>query len=308
MTSRNLDVVALGSCYVDINAEKMPFGSDGIPAETELVGAGYEAVPGGSAVNFCRLLAQLGANPAFIGMAGQDPHGEMLGRLLGQNNVQSALILRPYLQTNVSFNMTNLQGEHIMLVAGTANAALDPVAVWSQLEQLLPQSKLLYLGGCFKLKAFEQSFIKVADIASQSGVKLVIDHGRMPTDIAPSMLEAVKQLVLRADYYFPSRKEFCQLWQVSDIEEGLRHLRDQAPELTVVVKDGSNGAFFWADDSIQHVPGEKVKHPVNVTGAGDSFNAGVMAAITQGHELNEAIDYGCRVTAAKIQNQPLPLL
>jgi|SRR5215213_10164884 len=306
--NKNLDALAIGSAYLDTNASDYSFGDDGIRVDTELIGGEYENVPGGSAVTFCLLLGRLGLMTAFVGMAGTDQNGDILSRLLQESGVRPVLSRRPDLQTNISYNVTNLDGKHIMLVAGTANAALNGEAVLSQLESVASDTKLLYLGGCFKLKSLAGDFMRIADVADQHGMQIVVDHNRIPGDVSDEMLAAVKQLVLRAAYYFPARDEFCELWNVPDVETGLRQLHGRAPHLVVVVKDGDNGAFHGANDAVQHVPTNKVEKVVHATGAGDSFNAGVMTALANDQPLATAITYGCRVAAAKIAGQPLPQL
>jgi ribokinase len=302
------DVIAVGTCYVDINASNFPFPGTGIPVETELIGGDYEKVPGGSAVNFCRLLGKLGLETAFIGMAGEDLDGNDLELLLEQFGIQAELIHRPELQTSLGFNLTNPQGEHIMQVVGTAHNALHPDFVIPKLEQTLAGAKLLYLGGCFKLKAFAGAFGEVVRLAQKHSAGLVVDHGRIPDDVSDEMLSAVSELAKGAAYYFPSRDEFCRLWNVASIEDGLRLLHEQSPKLTVVTKDGSNGAYYWANDAVQHTKAEKVDNVVDVTGAGDSFNAGVMAAILQELPLSDAVTYGCRVAGAKVAGRAIPSL
>lgn len=87
-------------------------------------------------------------------MSGTDVNGDTLESLLTQQGVRATLIRRSDLLTNIGFNITNPDGEHTMFVAGTANAALSPDAVMPHLEEILPEVKVLYLGGCFKLRAF----------------------------------------------------------------------------------------------------------------------------------------------------------
>lgn len=302
------DVIAVGSCYFDTNLFDYPFASGGIPVETELVGGGYETVAGGSAVAFCRLLSKLGTKTGFIGMAGQDYFGDALERSLHQEGIIPQLIRRTELQTNIGWNATNADGEHIMLVAGTANAALSTEAVVPKLAEVLPQAKLLYLGGCFKLKSLMSGFPIIVAEAKKHQVTLVVDHNRIPASTSPSHLQAIRQLVLTADYYLPSRKEFCELWGVEKPEEGLRTLAERQPALTVILKDGANGAFYWQDNTLQHIPAPKVAKVQNVTSAGDTFNAGVIAALEQGQALDQSIDYGCRLAAAKIAGTVLPPL
>lgn len=308
MNDRSLDIVALGSCYVDTNCEDYPFGNEGIPAEVELVGGQYDVTLGGSAVNFCALVQTLGLSAAFVGMAGTDSNGDLLANLLEKRGIQPMLIRQETILTNIGFNMTSPEGKHIMLVAGTASAALTPEHVVPKLEEILPTVKHLYLGGYFKLKLLNPVFAQIADFARHAGTTLILDHGRIPEGTDDTTLKTLKDLVLKASYYFPSRNEFCGLWNVQDIEEGLRLLNKQAPNLVVVVKDSDNGAYYFADGSVRHVEAVKVGKVRNVTGAGDSFNAGVITALVKGKSLDSAIAYGCRVSAAKITSEAVPLL
>jgi sugar/nucleoside kinase (ribokinase family) len=118
----------------------------------------------------------------------------------------------------------------------------------------------------------------------------------------------VKSLVLKAAYYLPSRDEFAALWGVTGTAEGLSKLDELAPKLVVIVKSGANGAEYRQDGRTFHVPAEKVERVVNATGAGDSFNAGVISAMLKGRPVTEAAAYGCRVAAAKISGKRLPHL
>lgn len=299
MPDKNLDIIAIGSCYLDTNVASFPFNRHDLTRE-EFIGEHYELAPGGSAVNFCRLSQDLGLRTGLIGMSGTDPSGGILEKLLIQQGVQSDLIRRSDLQTNIGFNITNPDGEHTMFVAGTANAALDPKYVLPKLEQILPSAQRLYIGGCFKLVSFVHAFGQIADLANRHKTEIVVDHGRIPESAADTMREAVKELVKRAVHYFPSRDEFCDLWNAEDIEAGLQALHSLSPSLTTIVKDGANGAFYCESGSMQHIEALKVEHVVNSTGAGDSFNAGTITALWKGYSMAESVAYGCKVAAAKI--------
>lgn len=299
-----IDVIAFGTCYVDICAEKYPFDENGISAETELVGGAYEIVAGGSAVNFCRILGSFGLDTAFIGMAGKDHMGHVLRTLLVESDIDPNLIQREQLITNVSFNMTNPEGAHVMCVAGTANAALGPKEVLPKLGELAGGASMLYLGGCCKLTSFKDAFPEVIKLAAQHEVDVIVDHGRIPEGISEEMLAVVRQLVLDSRYYFPSKQEFCQLWDVEDIESGLTLLAGKAPSLTVVVKDGSNGAYYW-DKRAHRVPAIPVINVKHLAGAGDSFNAGVISAILGKRSLGQAVLIGCETAATKISGMQI---
>lgn len=303
---KQVEVIAIGTCYVDTNLPNYPFASTGIPAETELVGEHYETVAGGSAVNFCRFLGGFGLRTAFIGMAGKDTNGDSLETSLQSSGVIPSLVRNDSVLTNISFNMTNAEGKHIMLVAGTANAALNGETVLPKLREMLNVTKMVYLGGCFKLKNLAPVFDEIANVTREHGKSLVVDHGRIPPVLGDDVRDAVKQLVRGSRYYLPSRDEFCALWGVESIEVGIQRLQSEAPNLTVVVKDGANGAWYFEADQLQHIPAQPVEKIVDATGAGDSFNAGFMTAVSKDASLAEAIRYACSVGAAKVSGQTIP--
>lgn len=305
---KQIDIVAVGAGYVDTNVGGYPFDNTGIPVESELVGGAYEVVAGGSAVNFCRLMGRLGVHTAFIGIAGDDANADVLERSLRDHNVEPYIARRSDLVTNIGFNMTNPGGKHIMLVAGTANSALALGVIHEQVNTALAEASLLYMGGCFKLRALAPDFGTIVSLAQNQGAQVVVDHGRIPQQLDDELAESVRQLVLGAAYYLPSREEFCTLWAVSNIEDGLRLLQSKAPALEVIVKDGERGAVILLNDTCLRVAAPVIEGAHEVTGAGDSFNAGVMTAILRGQPKEQAVAYGCAVAAAKITRSELPNL
>jgi sugar/nucleoside kinase (ribokinase family) len=57
---------------------------------------------------------------------------------------------------------------------------------------------------------------------------------------------------------------------------------------TVVMKDGARGARAWWPEGVCAAPGRAVD-VVDTTGAGDSFNAGFLAARLSGRPMAEAV-------------------
>jgi sugar/nucleoside kinase (ribokinase family) len=300
----SFDVVSLGSCYVDINVVDYPFDASNLASEVSTIGNEYEAVPGGSAVTSCRCFADLGQKTAFVGMVGNDPMGELFAKMLEHNKVAPLLAVRENVQTNVSFNMTCLDKKHLMFVSGTANGALAPEMILSKLREAVIGAKIVYLGGCLKLTAFVNAFDQIVDCARKAGAKIVVDHGRVPNGVTPEVLAAVRELVLSADYYLPSHEELLQLWKFESIEQGLKHLAKIAPRLVVVVKNGKNGAYYLANGEMINAPAVDVVRVINLTGAGDSFNAGFLVAMNNGATLDEAVKVANGVAAAKISKSP----
>jgi sugar/nucleoside kinase (ribokinase family) len=66
--------------------------------------------------------------------------------------------------------------------------------------------------------------------------------------------------------------------------------------------------LYMEDGTVHHIPAQKINKAINPTGAGDSFNAGVIAASSKGLGLRDAVAFGCGVAAAKITAADLPTI
>lgn len=71
---------------------------------------------------------------------------------------------------------------------------------------------------------------------------------------------------------------------------------------TVVIKAGTNGAYFATDKEFQHVPGFKVGQVLDPVGAGDGFAAGLISGLIDELPLKEAVKRGNAIGALVIMN------
>lgn len=298
------ELLAIGGAYIDINVPNFPVGEEGLSLETEVVGHKYITELGGSAVNFARLCSSLDIPTTFIGKVGQDEFGKMFSALLTEHNITPALATSPEVATNIGFNMINEQGKSIMAVAGTANQALTSEEVYTRASERLATSSYLFIGGCFKLKKLMPAFMQLAEEAKNAGAQVVLDHNRITSTATDQDKQVVRELALSADLYLPSADEFMQLWGVGSIEDGLQLLR-QKTNGTVIVKNSEKGVVILIDDEMVTVPAFPVT-PIHTVGAGDSFDAGIVAALHKGKDLLSSIQFGCATAALKISKETLP--
>lgn len=298
------ELLAIGGAYVDINCSNFPFTDQGLAVETETVGQAYEVEPGGSAVNFARLCRSLEIPTMFIGKVGDDVMGETLTELLTMSGVQPELVVDNSCRTNISFNVTNSHNQTIMSVVGNANQSLTAEEVYERAATKLQDCSHLYIGGCFKLHLLLPAFARLVDLAKDTNTKVALDHGRVHSNVTEEQKAMVRELAKTADYYFPSAQEFVELWGFASPEEGLTKLQ---PQVTgrIVVKDGEQGAMAIDQGKVLRVPAFSVQ-PIHTVGAGDSFNAGFMAAQIEGQDLLPSLRFGSATAALKISRQTLP--
>ena len=153
------------------------------------------------------------------------------------------------------------------------------------------------------MKRLLPAYAQLIERADTDTTKIVIDHGRITNVTTAADLAMMRDLVAEADYYFPSAEEFGQVWGAESIESGLVQ-RDWG-KTKVVVKAGANGVYALLEGKVVHVPAYDVK-PINTVGAGDAFNAGMVAAGHDGRDLVAAMRFGCATAALKISRPDLP--
>ena len=69
----------------------------------------------------------------------------------------------------------------------------------------------------------------------------------------------------------------------------------------IVATMGAEGAYVFEGDSVEHVPAFRVDGPIDITGAGDATNAGIMVGLTLGLTLPEAVLLGNCISSITIQ-------
>ena len=206
----------------------------------------------------------------------------------------------PGKHTNVGIGAVGKDGSHVVFSLGDANQELTLKTLLPRLEKYLPTVRYLYMGTLYKLDRLAAHFCDIIALAHENGVQVVVDHGRITPSAPEERFVQVREAVLRADYYLPSRAEFLQTWGVSDAEEGLRKLAKEATTLCVILKDGAQGAHYVDKGKLITVPAQRVNSANNASGAGDSFNAGFLSGLLSGEDLRGAVEGGCKVAAEHI--------
>lgn len=75
---------------------------------------------------------------------------------------------------------------------------------------------------------------------------------------------------------------------------------------TIILTQGSDEVLVFArdiDSNFMSLPVPPVDTIVNVTGAGDSLNAGIIAGLINGHCLKDSVEMGIRVAQHTLKSQ-----
>ena len=148
-------------------------------------------------------------------------------------------------------------------------------------------------------------FLAVLEMARQAGVKIAFDGNFRPRawkgDNARTrtvFMEALK----RVDIALPTFEDEALLWGDASPEATVERM--MACGITeVAVKNGPNNALIGIGKQREFVAPPEVVVPIDTTAAGDSFNAGYLAARLNGQTPKEAATAGHRLAGEVIRHR-----
>ena len=270
-------IVVLGDIAVDIVSTLRAPLARGSDAAAEI-----SLMPGGSGANVAVWLARLGRPVTFIGRIGDDMFGRWLRDDLEAEGVKPALVVDHTRRTGVIQVLVEPDGERTMVPDRGANA------VWTRdevSESLIAGADMLHVVGYVLLdEASQPGALGAMAYARKHGVPISLD----PSSHAPLLglgADAFWKLVGEVDLLLPNRREAQALAGCNEPEDALRALRKHAG--TVVIKLDQDGCIALAGNDVARTPTPVV--PIaNTTGAGDAFDAGLLASWRLGEDLRAA--------------------
>jgi sugar/nucleoside kinase (ribokinase family) len=239
------------------------------------VRAAIELRPGGAGANTAAWLAALDADPVLIARVGADTAGAQLREFLAAAGVGTALATDADAPTATVVVLVDGAGQRAMLADRGAAGRLQPADV------AIPAGvRHLHLSGYVLLDdSSRDAGLAALAAARAAGLSTSVDPqaAALLTDPA-GFLDQVRGI----DLLLPSAAELAAL---GGVDAALAAVR------AVAVTDGPRGAAWLSRSGQVRVAG-RVADVVDTTGAGDAFDAGVLAAWTSGGAPADALAAG----------------
>ncbi|MCO1574955.1 PfkB family carbohydrate kinase [Crossiella sp. SN42] len=251
-------------------------------------------VVGGAGANTAAWLAHCGAEAVLIGRIGGDIAGHRVGAELDAAGVTTALVVDESAPTCCVVVLVDEAGQRTMLPDRGANARLSPADI---APAALLGADHLHLSGYVLLdEGSRPAGVAALAAARAAGLTTSVDP-QAATLITRLGATRFLELVAGVDLLLPNADELAVLTGSTDPESA----RDLLAVVGAVAVTSGDGGAHWVAAGATVNADAPVVDCVDSTGAGDAFNAGLLAAWRGGAEIAAALAAGVAAGAQAVQ-------
>ncbi|HJQ29694.1 MAG TPA: carbohydrate kinase family protein [Rubrobacter sp.] len=262
-------------------------------AEVQVETIGMRAA--GSAGNSALALARLGHVPRLAGCVGDDHFGRYILEELAAAGIDEGVTTLPGEPTGITiaFQAPGRDRSFLTLLGSLESFGAKIIPV----ETLATDFVLLC--GYFTLPALRgEPALDLLQRVRAEGGRTFFDSDWDPGGWSQESREEITTLLPLVDVFLPSEDEARGLTGVDDPEAAARRLQ-QVSGGRVVLKLGPEGCVAFGPGDEHRVPAPPVRVS-DTTGAGDSFNGGLMYALSTGAEWSEALRFATRLASTVV--------
>lgn len=295
--SSQAKILGIGDAMVDLStyAAQLP------PRGGNIWSTAVRLSPGGTTANVAAGIARLGLNSSFIGCVGDDPYGRYTLDEFKRIGVDTCHVQpRPGAFTGIVLAIIDETGERTF-IACAKGASYTLLKEQDFAEMDFKTYPIVHSTGvCFVEEPSRSVLLTTLERAHKTGCQVYFDPNlRLEGNRFPEELrEAQWKAFSFTDVVLIGDNEVELMFPGKSLSEAADLMRARGVEI-VVVKQGEKGAAIFSHEGEDSCPAFKVR--VNsTTGAGDSFDAGFIAARVRGASLSDSLVYACAVAGLKV--------
>lgn len=282
-------VVVFGSFVVDLMARTphLP-----IPGET-VKGSMFKKGAGGKGFNQCVAAHKAGADVTMITKLGRDSFADEALNVMKEFKMsQEHLFFSDDVETGIALILVDDHSSQneIVIVPGSCNTITKEEV--ESIEDVIRDAEYVLL----QLEVNQDANNLVAEIAQKHGCKVIINtapYAPIPDEflskafmVTPNEVEAEEITGVHVED-LESAKKAAQYFYAKGVKQ-------------VLITLGSKGVFVSADGREEIIPAYHV-NALDTTGAGDAFNGGILAALSKGKSIWEAVRFANALAAVSVQ-------
>jgi len=268
----------------ELNVDMIVSGTDVMPEwnREKLVDSFELALGSSSAITACAL-AGLGCEVQMISVVGADQFGDYCLEQLRSKGVRTDYIRRdPNVQTGVTVSLSTPKDRGLLTYMGSINA-VTPEHIPAD---LLTQARHVHFGSFYLQDGMRAHWSGIFRFVREHGATTSFDTG---WDVRNEWhREQIHALIPDTDLFIPSEDELLRIYDIAALDQVWSLLPDNRQG--VAVKRGARGAVWSSGPSEELLAVNAFDIvPVDTTGAGDSFNAGLIYGYLAGKRGEELL-------------------
>lgn len=283
MADREYDVITLGDMCVDLIVS----GGDVVPCfgQVEQLVGDYTLEMGGSCCIFACQAAKLGLRVGILGRVGDDAFGRLIVRRLKECGVDTRhVVVDRALKTGLGIALCQGDDRAILTYMGSICA----LAAADVRDHFLRSARHLHHGSFFLHTGLMADMPAIFERARAFGLSISLDPNWDPAETWGSTLPDLLPLT---DLFLPNEQEARYISGMADLDAAAARFGAQGVPL-VVIKRGAAGATLYegharTDCAVSAATGG------DSVGAGDSFDAGFLAAWLREMPLVRCLEIAC---------------
>lgn len=291
-------ILVLGNVNVDLVMGEV----DGWPSVgTEVILPRSEMRAGGSAGNTALALSGLAVPHRLVAAVGADMMGDWLAACF---DAAYSTWVAMDCETTLTVGIVHKGGDRAFF---TTTGHLAVARVQDLLERA-PQSPanpaFAIISGGFLMPEIERETSALIAALQARGWRVAIDPGWPPEGWTGRTRGLMRAWLIEADIALINAEEAKGIAATDSLDAAVAFLHpDAASGRVLVVKRGAEGADVIHGGTLFSVEAPRVE-VIDTVGAGDTFNAGFLAALTRGGSLREAGEGGVRAASSAISTFP----
>ncbi|WP_164661167.1 carbohydrate kinase [Tropicibacter sp. Alg240-R139] len=294
-------ILCCGEALIDMIPEPTLGGSDG-----------YVPRSGGAIFNTAIGLGRLGCRTGLLSGISTDMFGHQLMADLRASNVETHWVIRSERPTTLAF--VKLSEGHASYSFFDENSAGRMIAT-DDLPGNVGDVSALYFGGIsLACDPGAETYMQFAQMHAGNCV-VMVDPNIRPSFVTdePNFRNRIERMLKLADIVKVSDEDLNWIIPTTDaLETKVAQLCSLGPSVVILTR-GSSGAQAWLPDGQSVFVASRKVNVVDTVGAGDTFNAGVLAGLSEAGVLTKsamqtvsvrvierAIEFGAQVAAINV--------
>lgn len=280
-------IFVIGSSNTDmvVKSEKLP------AAGETILGGRFLMNAGGKGANQAVAAAKLGAEVIFVCKTGDDIFGHQAKKSFQDVGINTDFVFTDSENpSGVALILVDAKGENSIAVASGANANLQINEVEKAIEKI-SKNDIVLLQLETPISTVEFAIKK----CYEQGAKVILN---------PAPAKVLDESVFKyLDIITPNETEAELLTGIKVVdlvsaEQAALILLEKGVK-NVIITLGSKGAFLHNSSKKSLISTTKVK-AIDTTAAGDVFNGALAVALSEGSDLEQAIDFACKAAAISV--------